>query len=63
MPSRLKLYCLSTCLYVFLQVKYLPVFEADSVLRVEMFDYDAVNVTTFASLKESATMKVSSVVV
>lgn len=33
--------------------------EKDTVLRVEVFDYDAVNVASFASLRDSAMLKVS----
>lgn len=50
------------CCAVFgLQVKYLPVLEKDTVLRLEMFDYDAVNVTSFAGLKNMASLEVSTV--
>jgi hypothetical protein len=41
-----------------MQLKYLPVLEKDTVLRLEMFDYDAVNVTSFAGLKSAASMEV-----
>lgn len=43
---------------LFVQTKYLPVLEKDTVLRVEVFDYDAVNVTSFAGLRDSAMLKV-----
>jgi hypothetical protein len=36
------------------------VLEKDTVLRLEMFDYDAVNVTSFAGLKNVASLEVSS---
>ncbi|WIA11325.1 hypothetical protein OEZ85_011448 [Tetradesmus obliquus] len=39
------------------EVKYLPVLEKDTVLRLEMFDYDAVNVTSFAGLKSAASLE------
>lgn len=41
-----------------LQMKYLPVVEKDTVLRVEVFDHDAVNVSSLASLRDTAMMKV-----
>jgi hypothetical protein len=34
------------------------VLEKDTVLRMEMFDYDAVNVTSFAGLKNAASLEV-----
>jgi hypothetical protein len=57
-PSR---YFLTMAAFVvfWLQVKYLPVLEKDTVLRLEMFDYDAVNVTSFAGLKNAASLEVS----
>eukprot|EP00882_Tetradesmus_deserticola_P006163 GHRQ01006488.1.p1 GENE.GHRQ01006488.1~~GHRQ01006488.1.p1 ORF type:complete len:665 (+),score=277.92 GHRQ01006488.1:457-2451(+) len=39
------------------EVKYLPVLEKDTVLRLEMFDYDAVNLTSFAGLKNMASLE------
>ncbi|KAF8057744.1 SYT2 [Scenedesmus sp. PABB004] len=39
------------------EVKYLPVLEKDTVLRLECFDYDPVNVTSLAGLKDVASLK------
>jgi hypothetical protein len=38
-----------------MQMLYLPVLEKDTVLRVEMFDHDAVNIT---SVKEMSALQV-----
>ena len=42
-----------------LQVKYLPVFEKDQILKLEMFDYDAINIKeNIMNLKDTIGLKV-----
>jgi hypothetical protein len=47
-------------LLLLLQMLYLPVLEKDTILRLEMFDHDAVNIT---SLKEMTALQVGGCVV